>query len=164
MPEESKNLGTLKDRFGDVIFDTHSYRGDDTIIIDKQHILEVCRFLRDEADLSFDFMMDLTVVDYLNQEDARERFEVVYHFYSSERNHRLRVKAPIPESDCTIDSIIPLWIGANWFEREAYDMYGIRFNDHPSLKRILLYEEFEGYPLRKDYSITKRQPLIGPKN
>ena len=66
MPEESKNLGTLKDRFGDVIFDTHSYRGDDTIIIDKQHILEVCRFLRDEADLSFDFMMDLTVVDELD--------------------------------------------------------------------------------------------------
>lgn len=164
MPGESKNLEMVKKRFGDVIIDSHSFRGDDTVIIKKQHILDVCGFLRDESALSFDFMMDLTVVDYLNQSDRSERFEVVYHFYSSKLNHRLRVKAPVPESDCTIDSIISLWIGADWFEREAYDMYGITFNNHPNMKRILLYEEFEGHPLRKDYPITKRQPLIGPKN
>lgn len=164
MPGKSKNLGILKDRFGDIIIDSHSFRGDDTVVIKKQHILDVCGFLRDQSDLSFDFMMDLTVVDYLNQSDCRERFEVVYHFYSLKLNHRLRVKAPVPESSCTIDSIVSLWIGADWFEREAYDMYGIRFNNHPNLKRILLYEEFEGHPLRKDYPIKKRQPLIGPKN
>ena len=77
---------------------------------------------------------------------------------------RVRIKVPVPESDCTIDSIIPVWIGADWFEREAYDLYGIIFKGHPNLKRILLYEEFEGHPLRKDYPVRGRQPLIGPKN
>lgn len=164
MPKESTNIKKLKEKFGKTIIDSHSFRGDDTVIIKKQHVLDVCRFLKEEKDLEFNFMMDLTAVDYLNQKDSYERFEVVYHFYSLKYNHRIRVKAPVSESDCTIDSIVPLWVGADWFEREAYDMYGIKFNDHPNLKRILLYEEFEGYPLRKDYPITKRQPLIGPKN
>tara|TARA_B100000315_G_scaffold142152_1_gene131178 strand:+ start:5292 stop:5786 length:495 start_codon:yes stop_codon:yes gene_type:complete len=164
MEKNSKNIQKLKKKFGDAIIDSHSFRGDDTIIIKKHSVLDVCRFLKEDKDLDFNFMMDLTAVDYLNQKDHDERFEVVYHFYSLNHNHRIRVKAPVSEKDCTIDSIVALWIGANWFEREAYDMYGIKFNDHPDLRRILLYKEFEGYPLRKDYPITKRQPLIGPKN
>lgn len=160
----SENIENLKKKFGKVIVGSHSFRGDDTIIIKKHHVVDVCRFLKEESDLDFNFMMDLTAVDYLNQKDCSERFEVVYHFYSLKHNHRIRVKAPVSETDCTIDSIVLLWVGANWFEREVYDMYGIKFNDHPDLRRILLYEEFEGYPLRKDYPITKRQPLIGPKN
>jgi NADH-quinone oxidoreductase subunit C len=106
-------------------------------------------------------MMDLTGVDLL---PAKPRFQVVYHFYSLEKNHRIRVKAPVEEEDCVIDSITSLWAGANWFEREAWDLYGIRFRGHPDLRRILLYEEFQGHPLRKDYPINKRQPLIGPLN
>ncbi len=164
MQNEIANIKKLIKKFGKTIIGNHSFRGDDTIIINKNHVVDVCRFLKEEKDLDFNFMMDLTAVDYLNQKDRKERFEVVYHFYSLKHNHRIRVKAPVSDADCAIDSIVPLWVGADWFEREAYDMYGIKFNDHPNLKRILLYEEFVGYPLRKDYPIRKRQPLIGPKN
>ncbi len=164
MQNDSANIAILKKKFGNTIIDFHSFRGDDTIIINKHYVLDVCRFLKEEKDLDFNFMMDLTAVDYLNQKDRKERFEVVYHYYSLKHNHRIRVKAPVSDADCVIDSIVPLWVGADWFEREVYDMYGIKFNNHPNLKRILLYEEFVGYPLRKDYPIKKRQPLIGPKN
>ena len=89
---------------------------------------------------------------------------MVYHFYSLKHNDRLRVKVPVSEDDCTIDSVSSLWKTANWYEREVWDLYGIKFNDHPDMRRILLYEEFKGHPLRKDYPINKRQPLIGPLN
>ncbi len=92
------------------------------------------------------------------------RFAVVYHFYSVTHKHRLRVVVPLEEADAELDSLTTLWAGANWLEREVWDMFGIRFQGHPDLKRILMYEEFEGYPLRKDYPVNKRQPLIGPQN
>ena len=92
------------------------------------------------------------------------RFDVVYHFYSSIHNHRLRVKVPLRAAEPNIPSVSGLWATANWFEREIWDMFGIRFTGHPNLKRILMYEGFEGHPLRKDYPVRKRQPLIGPVN
>jgi NADH/F420H2 dehydrogenase subunit C len=92
------------------------------------------------------------------------RFDVVYHFYSSVHNHRLRVKVPLASSEPVVDSLTELWASANWYEREVWDMFGIRFSGHPNLKRILMYEEFEGHPLRKDYPVNKRQPLVGPIN
>ena len=92
------------------------------------------------------------------------RFEVVYHFFSLPIRHRLRLKVRVEESDMIVHSLTSLWASANWFEREVWDMYGIRFQGHPNLKRILMYEEFQGHPLRKDYPINKRQPLIGPVN
>jgi NADH-quinone oxidoreductase subunit C len=111
--------------------------------------------------MDFNFLMDLTAVDYLGK---IPRFEVVYHLYSLRHNHRLRVKAPVKEDDPTIDSLASIWKSADWYEREVWDLYGIKFLGHPDLKRILLYEEFVGHPLRKDYPIDKRQPLIGPDN
>lgn len=95
---------------------------------------------------------------------TKARFEVVYHFFSLSLKHRLRVKVPIEEPEGELDSLTPLWASANWFEREVWDMFGIRFPGHPGLKRILMYEEFQGHPLRKDYPVNKRQPLIGPVN
>jgi NADH-quinone oxidoreductase subunit C len=92
------------------------------------------------------------------------RFEVVYHFFSLPLRHRVRLKVPVEEADPEVDSLTPLWAAANWFEREVWDMFGIRFKGHPSLKRILMYEEFVGHPLRRDYPVNKRQPLIGPIN
>ena len=92
------------------------------------------------------------------------RFVVVYHFYSLVHKHRLRLVVPVEESEAELDSLTPLWAGADWLEREVWDMFGIRFRGHPNLKRILMYEEFEGHPLRKDYPVNKRQPLIGPVN
>jgi NADH-quinone oxidoreductase subunit C len=104
----------------------------------------------------------LTAVDYLDKKPVR--FEVVYHFFSLEYNHRMRVKVAVDEEDCIVDSIVPLYKSANWYEREVWDLYGIKFKGHPNLKRILLYEGFKGHPLRKDYPVNKRQPLIGPLN
>jgi NADH-quinone oxidoreductase subunit C len=100
-------------------------------------------------------------VDY---QPRRPRFEVVYHFFSRENNWRVRIKVPLEEPDPEVDSLTSLWKNANWFEREAFDMFGIRFKGHPDLRRILMYPEFEGHPLRKDYPITRRQPLVRPKD
>jgi NADH-quinone oxidoreductase subunit C len=159
--EANVTLKKLVDRFSGSVIETKSYRGEDTAIVKKEEILEICTFLRDDEDLQYDMMMDLTAVDYPGREP---RFEVVYHLYSLKYNRRIRIKAGVPLSDCVIDSIVPIWISADWFEREVYDLYGINFKGHPDMRRILLYEGFEGHPLRKDYPVKKRQPLVGPNN
>ena len=153
-------LSRLQEKFGDAIVATHSDFGDDTAVVRRERIVEICTFLRDDPALRFDFAMDVTGVDYLGEEP---RFEVVYHLFSLETKQRVRIKARVPESDPVIDSVVPVWVGADWYEREAYDMYGIVFRGHPNLKRILLYDSFVGHPLRKDYPKAKRQPTIGPE-
>ena len=160
-PETSLDpvLAALQEKLGDVVVSTHCFRGDRTLVIDRGAVLELCQFLRDEEDYSFDLLSDITAVDYLGRQP---RFEVVYHLYSIEKNHRLRLKVPLEEGDAKIPSVVPVWPGANWLEREAWDLYGIEFEGHPDLRRIYLYEEFEGHPLRKDYPKHKRQPLVGP--
>ncbi len=154
-------LDKLSRQFPQSVIETHTYRGDATAIVRKEDILAICKFLRDDPELAYNFMMDLTAVDYMGK---APRFEVVYHLYSLSKNQRVRIKAQVSEADCTIDSIVSIWIAADWFEREVFDLYGIVFKGHPNLKRILLYEGFEGHPLRKDYPVKKRQPLIGPLN
>jgi len=153
-------LEKLVRKFGVDIVSTHSDFGDDTAMVRRERIVEILTFLRDDPYLLFDFAMDLTGVDYLGEEP---RFEVVYHLYSLARNHRVRIKVRLHEGDPVIDSAVSVWPGINWYEREAYDMYGIVFRGHPNLKRILMYEEFVGHPLRKDYPKAKRQPTIGPR-
>ncbi len=154
----SKNIfKNLTQKFPDSILDAYTYRDDSIVVVDKDDIYDICRFLRDDAKLKFDFLMDLTGVDYLGRDP---RFEVVYSLYSSKNNYRLRLKAPIDERSPQIQTLSTLWNIANWYEREVWDMYGIRFKGHPDLRRLLMYDEFKGHPLRKDYPITKRQPLI----
>ena len=155
-------IDRIKSKYPRIIIDSHNFRGEQTITVNKESVLELFKFLRDDPELDFKFLMDLTAVDYLNRKDTR--FEVVYHFYSLKHNGRLRIKIPVSEDDCTVDSVSSLWKTANWYEREVWDLYGIKFDDHPDMRRILLYEEFKGHPLRKDYPINKRQPLIGPLN
>jgi NADH-quinone oxidoreductase subunit C len=138
---------------------THAQHGDATALVDAAQVVELMRFLRDA--LGFEMLLDLTAVDHLGR---APRFEVVYHLHSIAKNERLRVKAGVPESPCQIDSVVEIWPSANWMEREVWDLYGIRFRNHPDLRRILLYEEFDGYPLRKDYPKERRQPLVGPRN
>ena len=150
-------LPKVREVLGADVLDSHAQAGDETIVVSRERWLDVHRTLRDQAAFAFDFLMDLTCVDYLGEE---VRFEVVTHLYGSKHQHRLRVKARVPESDPTIASLTPLWRSANWTEREAFDMFGVRFKDHPDLRRILMYEEFVGHPLRKDYPFDKRQPLI----
>jgi len=150
-------LARLRERFRDTIVATHAYRGDATAEIAAAALLDVCTFLRDDPALRFDFLADVTAVDYLG---SVPRFELVYHLRSIAYGHRVRVKTRVGEESPRIASVTSVWCGANWLERETYDMYGIVFEGHPDLRRIYLYEEFQGYPLRKDYPKEKRQPLV----
>ena len=150
-------LDRIQSRFGDRISAAHADRGDSTVLVAREALLEVAHFLRNDPDLLLDLLLDVTAVDYIG---STPRFEVVYHLYSVARNHRLRLKVRVPEDDARIASVTPIWCGANWLERETYDMYGIRFDGHPDLRRIYLYEEFQGHPLRKDYPKERRQPLV----
>ena len=156
-------LEKVKEKFLDDVYETYEFRGDLVAVVNKEIIRDVMKFLKTDSGLDFNILMDLTAVDYLEQ-DRILRFDVVYHLYSLAKNHRLRVKAGVDEKDLTIDSLVSIWPIANWFEREVWDMFGIKFKGHPHLKRILMYEEFKGHPLRKDYLYNKRQPLVGPKN
>ena len=141
--------------------ETHARLGDATAMVDPTSLLDVLRFLRDTPALAFDMLIDLTAVDYIAE---TPRFELVYHLFSLQHNHRVRIKARVSESAAEVDSVVSIWPAANWMEREVWDMYGIKFRGHPDPRRILLYEEFEGHPLRKDYPKEKRQPLVGPRN
>ena len=154
----------LKEKFGSPVLSTHDFRGDETATIDKKSLVEILRFLKEDPLMDFNLLMDLTAVDYLKFGETQPRFEVVYHLYSLEHNHRIRIKVPVEEKDPGLPTATGLWPAANWYEREVWDMFGIHFEGHPNLKRILMYEEFVGHPLRKDYPVNKRQPLIGPKN
>ncbi len=145
----------------DAVQETHARLGDATARVDPDRIVEVLRMLRDDPELEFEMLTDLTAVDYLGEVP---RFEVVYHLYSVAKNHRVRIKARVAEDAPEIESAVSLWPSADWMEREVWDLYGIRFRNHPDLRRILLYEQFDGHPLRKDYPKEKRQPLVGPRN
>ena len=132
-------------------------RGQVAILLDRSTLADGFRTLRDHPETRFDLLTDLTVVDYLGR---IPRFEVVYQLYSVALNHRLRVKVPVPEDDPVVPTASGVWKSANWAEREAWDMFGVRFAGHPDLRRILMYPEFQGHPLRKDYPLNQRQPLV----
>ena len=159
-------LARLTERFGAAVLATHAHGGDHTAVVAPDAVADVLRFCRDDAALRFDMLMDLTAVDYLRYpgREAEARFEVVYHLYSVAENHRLRIKAPVEEEQPVLPTAVGSWPIANWYEREVWDMFGIQFEGHPDLRRLLMYEEFVGHPLRKDYAMNRRQPLIGPRN
>lgn len=149
-------LDRVRDAAGSLTVEAGDARGEATLVIEREGALGFFRKLRSDPELDFDMLVDLTAVDYLGR---TPRFEVVYHFLSLSRNHRLRVKIRVPESDARVHSLVGIWKSANWMEREVWDFFGIRFDGHPDLRRILMYEEFKGHPLRKDYPFDKRQPL-----
>ncbi len=149
----------IQRQFPEAVLETHDYRGDDTVVITREAIVAICRFLKETPDCDFNMLMDVCGVDYPTR---AERFEVVYHLYSTTKHHRVRLKVRLTESDAVVDSIMPIWIGANWFERECYDLFGIRFAGHPKLRRLLTFEEFEGHPLRKDYPVDRRPKIPTP--
>jgi NADH-quinone oxidoreductase subunit C len=154
-------LERAKQLLGPSVLGTHADHGDETLLVEAARVVEALAALRDDPELTMDLLVDLTVVDYLGREP---RFEVVYHLRSMKSGARLRVKAPLAEppdgSNPVIGSVVPLWPVANWMEREAWDLYGVKFEGHPDLRRILMYEEFVGHPLRKDYPKEGRQPLV----
>jgi NADH-quinone oxidoreductase subunit C len=153
-------LELLKEQCPDGVLDTLMPQGDATAVIRPAFLTKVMDFLKNDPRLLFNILVDITALDFLGR---KPRFEVVYHLLSLPFNRRLRIKVPVEDGEPVVNSMTPFWGCANWLEREVWDMFGIRFAGHPGLKRILMYEEFEGHPLRKDYPIQKRQPLIGPK-
>lgn len=153
-------LDRLKAKFGDAILETHSDFGDDTAVVKPESWKAVCQFLREDPGMSFDMMTDLCGVDY---PERLPRMEVVAHLYSIDRHHRVRLKTRIGDAELgtvELDSVVSIWKTANWLERETYDMSGVIFRGHPDLRRLLMYPEFVGHPLRKDYPANKAQPLI----
>jgi NADH-quinone oxidoreductase subunit C len=157
----SAALRRLLDALPGAVRATHAQHGDATAVVDAARIADVARLLQQDPALAFEMLTDVTCVDWLGQEP---RFEMVYHFYSVARNHRVRIKARVPEAACRIASLTPLYPSADWMEREVWDLYGVHFDGHPDLRRLLLYDEFQGHPLRKDYAKEHRQPLVGPRN
>jgi len=151
-------LERLARKFGDAILESGREHGDETVVVLRERLRDVAEFLRDDPELDFNVPIDCTAVDWLGHREVR--FDVVYHLYSLKKHHRVRLKVRVPEDDPTCASLTSVWRGMNWHEREAWDLYGIRFVGHPNLKRVLMYEEFVGHPLRKDYPIDGRQPLV----
>jgi NADH-quinone oxidoreductase subunit C len=173
-------LDLVSKHFGDAVLGTSTAAGDAMVLVRRERLLELMTWLRDDAKAAMNVLVDVTVVDFGDYppelrsavsplreghtsgltSDTLPRFEVVYHLLSMTLNHRLRVKCPLAEDDLHVPSMTPLWIAANWGEREAWDMYGVRFDGHPDPRRILLYDEFEGHPLRKDFPLRGYQPLL----
>jgi NADH-quinone oxidoreductase subunit C len=141
----------IKDRFPTELKEIKEFRGQVSVVVKKDRIREILRYLNGTPELYFNFLQDLCGVDYLNKKEPR--FEVVYQLFSLRHRHTLRVKAEVPEEDAAIDSVVDIWAGADWHERECFDLFGITFKGHPDLRRILMPEDWEGHPLRKDYPL-----------
>lgn len=152
-------LEALRERFGEDVLSSHQHLDFDTVTVRKDRVVDVLTWLRDEPGLEFSFLTDLCAADGRDLRDPvwHERFNVVYHLYSLEHGHRIRVKAAVPENDATLPSACGLWRSADWQEREVFDMFGIRFDGHPNLKRILCHHRFKGHALRRDYFISEGQ-------
>jgi NADH-quinone oxidoreductase subunit C len=151
MAENNRAVVKLKERFAADIVDIKEFRGEVTVTVKKENIVEICNYLK--TFVGFNLLTDVTAVDYLGKSP---RFLVVYNMYSIPAKDRLRVKAQVEESDAVIASVSGVWSSANWLEREVFDLFGITFTGHPDLRRILMTDDWVGHPLRKDY------PLQGP--
>jgi NADH-quinone oxidoreductase subunit C len=150
IPESLKDspvAAAVEERFSSAIAGGHNDHHEPTIFVAPASIVEVCRFIK--QDLQFNRLSGITAVDWL---PADPRFEVVYLLHSIPRNLRFRVKCRLKDGE-EIDSVTPVWRAANWYEREVFDMFGVRFRNHPDLRRILLPSDWEGYPLRKDFPV-----------
>jgi NADH-quinone oxidoreductase subunit C/D len=136
----------------------------ETWIVQRDVLLDLCRELRTSPETRFDLLLEMFGMDYPQRShDGDGRFEAVYHLYSIPTGRRLRLKVPLPETDPSLPTLIPVWKGADWFEREAYDLFGFRFEGHPNLRRILTHDGFQGHALRKDYDAAKRWILTEDK-
>lgn len=161
----------VRERFPEEVVDASAFRGDWTITVKKGRIREILAFLRGDPALAYNFLVDVTAVDYMNYMggDPPARFGVIYNLCSyrqTEHRGRVQVRALVPERDAIIASAVPVWKGALWPEREVYDMFGIRFEGHPDLRRLLMPVNFKDYPLRKDYPLHGKgeRDVIAPED
>jgi NADH-quinone oxidoreductase subunit C len=148
---EHAAVGKLKEKFSGSILEVKEFRGETTISVKKEDIVAICSLLKKE--MGFNLLCDVCGVDNMGR---NPRFMVVYHLYNMSNKGYLRIKVPVEESDARVDTVSGVWATANWHERECWDLMGISFNNHPDLRRILMPDDWEGHPLRKDY------PLQGP--
>ena len=142
-------IKSLKEKFGAAIVETVEEGSFQHAVVDSSKIADVCLFLRDDDDLKFDFLR------VLGGRDLGEKFEVAYVLYSYKRHHNFALKTRTPRDNPSVPSVAKVWPAADWHERETFDMFGIKFEGHPDLRRILLPDDWEGYPLRKDYVYPK---------
>jgi NADH-quinone oxidoreductase subunit C len=145
-------IDTLRQAFASI--GVSEFRGQTRVVVPRKELFDLLRMLKER--LGFDMLVDVTCVDYLYSRDAKDRFGLVYLLANTQTNERITVRSFVNDSDATVASAVPLWEGANWMEREVWDMFGIRFDGHPDLRRILLPETFEAFPLRKDYPLQGR--------
>lgn len=146
---EQSTADLIHERFGEYIQDIVYRLGEQTVVLDAAGLRAVATWLRDERD--YVMCADVTAIDCNQQREPR--FRVVYHLLSPARRERLRLKVPVGEENAVVPSVVEIWPGANYFEREVYDMFGIKFEGHPNLKRILMPEDWDGHPLRKDFPL-----------
>ena len=154
-PAAERAVEKLQAQFPELFFEVRRFRNEVTVHVPREHILPVCQFLKADAELNYNYLSDVTGNDWL---DRDPRFEVIYHLYSIGHFGRLRLKVRVPEDDTVCPSVTSVWRTANWHEREVFDLFGIVFDGHPDLRRILLPEEWEGHPLRQDYEIGWEEP------
>ena len=152
MNSHGEVVDSLRACFDDVV--VSEFRGQTRVVVSADSLFDVMKFLKERHD--FDYLVDITCVDYLNYRNATDRFGLVYLLANAEGGGRLTVRVMLNEPDLKVASVTPLWKGANWLEREVWDMFGIRFEGHPDLRRILLPEQFTAHPLRKDYPVQGR--------
>lgn len=141
---------TLQAEFAQAVLDVQEFRGELTIVIAREHIVDVCRYCREAEGMGYNFLSDVTGVDYHPQEP---RFGIAYHIYSMVHNRSLRLKVMLSEDDPVVPSVMSVYPTANWFEREIFDLFGVTFEGHPDLRRIMMPEGWDGHPLRKDYPL-----------
>jgi len=152
--EPEKIIELLGQKFEGEVLSSGTDHGQTWAVLKRDRLADICRFLKDEPDIKMDYLIDVTAVDWLPK---MPRFEVVYNMHSIKHNNRIRLKVPVTEEDASVPSVAGVWKTADWHERETFDLFGITFEGHPDLRRILMPEDWEGHPLRKDY------PLEGPK-
>ena len=160
---QAEIVDKLRERFGERILETSALRGQHAVSIAPADLVAVVEFLRDEPGLDFNLLMDVGGMDCVDDGDDRaHRVEVDDQLYSLSQNHRIRVKVQLADDTVAVPSLWEHWRTANWMEREVYDMFGLRFEGHPNLRRILCHDDFRGHALRKDYPKQRRQQLSRP--
>jgi NADH-quinone oxidoreductase subunit C len=153
-PEEHPEFRIVQEKFASEIVSSRLFRGEKTIVVKKDRIVEIGRLLRDHPDTNYNYLSDVIAIDHLDHIQGDEpRYEVVYNLYSMATFNRFRLKAQVSEDDPTIDTVEGVWASAGWNEREVYDLFGITFNNHSDLRRILMPDDWVGHPLRRDYPL-----------
>ncbi len=161
MSEESVLIDNLKKSFGSDIVETTVFKGEVTHCVEKMALRSICSFLKNDSALEMNYLVDILGVDMKTLKPDSPRFEVVYHLYSTSKKHRIRLKIRLADGD-SVPTVSDIWRSADWPEREVYDMFGIIFDDHPNLKRIYLADDWEGFPLRKDYPLKGYKDKYNP--